>query len=74
MEEFSVRKGWKGMGVFQDCLEENKAFLGNDIHKIDGMFYRTMERVMVMVVWCGGVPQVLLNNEDKTLPSGFGEN
>jgi hypothetical protein len=50
VEEFSVRKGRKGMGVFQDCLEENRAFLGNDIHKIDGMFYRTMERVMVMVV------------------------
>ena len=52
MEEFSVRKGRKGMGVFQDCLEENKACLGNDIHKIDGMFYRTMERVMVD----GGAP------------------
>ena len=52
MEEFSVRKGRKGMGVFQDCLEENKACLGNDVHKIDGMFYRTMERVMVD----GGAP------------------
>jgi len=40
------------MGVFQDCLEEIKAFLGNDIHKIDGMFYRTTERVMVD----GGAP------------------